>query len=251
VNSEELHEIAQLLSRDRLPPDWELVDSSSHTRVARNRTLRLYYKEFKPRSPAENVKALLRGSRAERARRNGEALLHAGIQAPANVAWGRLEQGREYLFTAEVAGQGIDLWLREALSGQLAERDCLLDELGVFVGRVHATGFIHGDLRPGNVLASLEGGRYRFSLIDNERTVRFKVPPGKGLLRNLMQLNMLPPAALSLTARARFFRSWRRQMKDLSRLECGILGAEAYRWAMRRLNEKGLLTPEEAARAGL
>ena len=197
----------------------------------------------------------MRGSRAERARRSGDALLRVGISAPINVAWGSLDSGREYLFTAEVPGQGIDHWLRDSLPHgsieQLARRWQLLDELGVFIGRVHASGFIHGDLRPGNVLASFEGGRFRFFLIDNERTVRFDTPPGRGLLRNLMQLNMLPPAQLSLAARARFFRAWRRQMRDLSRLECAILGTEAYRWAMRRLNEKGLLRAEEVTRAGL
>ena len=62
---------------------------------------------------------------------------------------------------------------------------------------------------------------------------------------------MLTPAELSMTARARFFRAWRQQMRDLSRLECAILGTEAYRWAMRRLDEKGLLAPGEVARAGL
>jgi aminoglycoside phosphotransferase (APT) family kinase protein len=251
----ELHQIAQVLTRKQLPCDWELVASSSHTLVARNPDRGLYYKEFRPRSPAEKLKALMRGSRAERARRNGDALLRVGISAPANVAWGSLDSGREYLFTLEVPGRGIDQWLRDSpergSSVQLARRRQLLDELGVFIGRVHASGFIHGDLRPGNVLASFEGGRFRFSLIDNERTVRFEAPPGRGLLRNLMQLNMLPPAQLSLAARARFFRAWRRQMRDLSRLESTILGAEAYRWAMRRLDEKGLLSPEEVARAGL
>jgi serine/threonine protein kinase len=255
LDANELHRVARSLSTDRLPEDWELVDSSSHTRVARNRALQLFYKEFRPRSPAENLKALLRGSRAQRARRNSEALLSVGISAPANIAWGKLERGREYLFTTEVPGRGVDQWLRDALAGRspelLARRRQLLDELGVFIGRMHATGFVHGDLRPGNVLASFEGGHFRFSLIDNERTVRFSTPPGKGLLRNMMQLNMLTPAELSLAARARFFRGWRHQMRDLSRLECTILGAEAYRWAMRRLDEKGLLAPGDAARAGL
>ena len=255
VSGDELHQVAQLLSSDQLPTGWELVDSSSHTRVARHREQGLYYKEFRPRSPAESLKALLRGSRATRARRHGDALLHAGINAPANVAWGQLDGGREYLFTRAVPGQGVDQWLRDTLSGgspeQLAQRRQLLDELGVYIGRVHASGFIHGDLRPGNVLASLQGGRFRFSLIDNERTARQASPSGKGLLRNLMQLNMLLPSELSLTDRARFFRGWRRQMRELSRLECAVLATEAYRWAMRRLQEKRLLTPAEAARAGL
>jgi hypothetical protein len=255
VDRRDLHEVARALACDQLPQGWELVTSSSHTRVARNPTLGLYYKEFRPRSPAEGLKALVRGSRAERARRNGEALLHAGINAPANIAWGNLGAGREYLFIAEVPGRGIDQWLRDPPFGEpaerLATRHQLLDQLGVFVGRVHATGFIHGDLRPGNVLASFQGGRFRFSLIDNERTVRRDQPPGRALLRNLMQLNMLTPTELSLASRARFFRAWRRQMRDLSRLECAILGQEAYRWAMRRLHEKGLLTPDEVARTGL
>jgi hypothetical protein len=250
-----LHRCALALAERELPEGWQLVASSVNARVAYCEQRQLYFKEFLPRSPAESLKAMVMGSRATRARKNSEALLRHGIDAPANIAWGKLPRGREYLFTGEVPGQGIDLWLRDAvageLSGQMAQRGRLMDQLGVFIGRVHATGFIHGDLRPGNVLASLEGGRFRFSLIDNERTVRFKAPPGKGLLRNLMQLNMLPPETLSLTARARFFRSWRRQMKDLSRLECAVLGAEANRWAMRRMNEKGLLTPEQARRAGL
>ena len=242
--------MARELSRDRLPPGWELVQSSSHTRVARNPVLGLYYKEFLPRSPAESLKALLRGSRASRARHSGEALLHAGITAPANVAWGTLGAGRQYLFTREVPGQGITDWLRIDLRERrgeiLALRRQLLEELGIFVGRVHATGFIHGDMRPGNILASLQGGRFRFALIDNERTVRLCPPPGRRLLRNLMQLNMLLADDLTLTDRMRFFRAWRRQMRDLSRLEAAILGREAYRWAMRRLDEKGLSSPAPA-----
>jgi serine/threonine protein kinase len=255
TSADGLHRIAQQLSSDRLPTGWELVDSSSHTRVARHLALGLYYKEFRHRSPADRFKAVLRGSRAARARRHGDALRHAGINAPANVAWGHLDGGREYLFTREVSGKGVDQWLRDATSrrspDQLGTRRQLLYQLGTFIGRVHATGFIHGDLRPGNVLASFEGGRFRFSLIDNERTTRSASPPGRGLLRNLMQLNMLTPSELSLADRARFFRAWRRQMRDLSRLECAILGDEAYRWAMRRLQEKRLLTPAESRRAGL
>ena len=57
-------------------------------------------------------------------------------------------------------------------------------------------------------------------------------------LKNLMQLNMLTPSDLTLRDRARFFRAWRRQMRDLSRLEAAILGTEAYNWAMRRLQQK-------------
>ena len=219
--------------------------SSVYARVAFHAERQLYYKEFLPRGPEESLKALLRGSRATRARKNGAALLQAGFNAPVNIAWGKLPNRREYLYTEAAPGQGITQWLRQTLverSGdQLLRRRQLLRALGAFIGRVHASGFIHGDLRPGNVLASLEMERFHFTLIDNERNVQKTPPPGRMLLRNLMQLNMLLPADLSGTDRMRFFSAWRRQMLDLSRLEARILGVEAYHWAMRRLSAKGQL----------
>lgn len=212
--------------------------------MACNEEQQLYYKEFLPRSPVESLKALFRGSRGKRARVNGEVLRWYGIDAPENILWGRLPGGREYLFTAAAPGEGVTRWLRVTLAERseqnLRQRRQLLHALGSFIGRVHATGFIHGDLRPGNVLAALQDGRFQFTLLDNERLVRKVPPPGRMLLRNLMQLNMLPHADLSVTDRMRFFCAWRRQMRDLSPVEAKILGAEAYHWAMRRLYEKGL-----------
>jgi len=240
-----LHQCALQLADERLPAGWELVNSSAYARVAVNQQMQLYYKEFLPRSPVESLKALVRGSRAERARKNGDALLHAGIDAPANIFWGRLPGGRDYLYTAAAPGQGITQWLRDTLveraGEQLRRRRQLLMALGTFIGRVHATGFIHGDLRPGNVLASLQHENFRFTLIDNERNTQKIPPPGKSLLRNLMQLNMLLPSDLSRTDRMRFFCAWRRQMRDLSMQEAKILGAAAFHWAMRRLHDKGQL----------
>lgn len=240
-----MHACAQELADDSLPPGWLLVQSSSHARVAHNPQARLYYKEFLPRSPAESLKALLRGSRAKRARINSDALLRAGFDAPANITWGKLGGGREYLFSTMVPGDGISQWLRYTLTErhgqQLVLRRRLLSDLGKFIGRLHATGFIHGDLRPGNVLVSLQGEHFHCALIDNERTFRMTPPSGRQLLRNLMQLNMLLPTDLSSTDRMRFFCAWHRQMRDLSRLEAALLATEAYQWAMRRLDEKGLL----------
>ena len=240
-----MHQCALQLADERLPAGWELVNSSAFARVAVNQQMQLYYKEFLPRSPLESLKALVRGSRAQRARKNGEALLRAGIDAPANIFWGTLPGGRDYLYTAAAPGQGITQWLRNTLvdrtGEQLRRRRQLLVALGTFIGRVHATGFIHGDLRPGNVLASLQREKFSFTLIDNERNVQKVPPPGKMLLRNLMQLNMLLPSDISHTDRMRFFCAWHRQMRDLSPLEARILGAEAYHWAMRRLYDKGLL----------
>jgi hypothetical protein len=237
---EELHRDALQLSRNVLPPGWELVQSSGFTRVAFLPAEGLYYKEFLPRSPLERVKALARGSRAVRARRNNARLLQHGFDAPLDVAWGALPGGREYLVMRAVPGQPVTAWLGgegpDGGDAPLIARRLLLRSLGSFIGRLHAAGFIHGDLRPGNVFAAVEDGSFHFALIDNERTVRRQPPPGRALLRNLMQLNMLSLEELPATDRMRFFRAWRSRMTELSSLEAKILGAEAYRWAMRRLD---------------
>ena len=242
---EAFQRLAASLAAQELPPGWELVQSSAFARVARNRERGVYYKEFLPRSPLETLKTALRGSRATRARRQGEALLLAGFEAPANLAWGSLPGGREYLFTRAARGRDVTSWL-QARAGDggvtLATRRQLLRQLGVFVGRLHATGFVHGDLRPGNVLADLCQGRFRFTLIDNERTVHRQPPPGRMLLRNLMQLNMLPSTVLSRADRMRFFTGWRRQMRDLSPVEAKLLASESYRWALRRMAAKAQQT---------
>jgi tRNA A-37 threonylcarbamoyl transferase component Bud32 len=191
------------------------------------------------------LKALAKGSRGRRARLNSEALIAAGFQAPENVAWGSLPGRSEYLFTRAVRGPGVTYWLREQLalrSGeQLTQRRQLLRQLGHCIGRLHAAGFIHGDLRTSNVLADQHDGDFHFTLIDNERTVRIQPPPGRALLRNLMQLNMLTHADLSPRDRMRFFAGWRREMNELNDVEAKVLAKEAYQWAMRRLAAKGKL----------
>lgn len=236
-----LHGIARQLGAQELPQGWAIVPSSRSARVAHNPEQQLYYKEFLQRSPLDRFKAILHGSRAQRARLHGDALLRAGIDAPQNIAWGSLSGGREYLFTRAVEGEDLGSWLEHTREDSLAMRRQLLAELGQFVGRVHATGFVHGDLRPGNVLARHNGDRFLFTLLDNERTVQRLPPPGRMLLRNLMQLNMLPLHVLGRTDRMRFFRAWRRQMRDLEPIEAKLLAAEAYQWALQRMYEKGKL----------
>ena len=244
ADEQQLTEWAQQLSEDYLPDVWERVGSSPFTRVAYHPGLKLYYKEFMSRSPFESAKAALRGSRATRARQNGERLNRAGIDAPHNLFWGKLPCGREFLYTLAAPGRPVTDWLRDTATNgdapDIAARRQLLKELGVFIGRVHATGFIHGDLRPGNVLAAHIGGRFRFTLVDNERIGRGDPPAGRKLLRNLMQLNMLPLSQLGRRDRMRFFVNWRRQMRELAPMEAKIIAAEAYLWAMRRLEGKGL-----------
>jgi hypothetical protein len=162
-----------------------------------------------------------------------------GFDAPHSVLWGKLKGGGEYLFTAAAPGEGVDRWLCEPIAEdrveQLRVRRQLLHALGTFIGRLHANSFIHGDLQPENILAALMQDQFRFTLMNNERNTRRIPTPGRLLLRNLIQLNMLPLAVLGRTDRMRFFCAWRRQMRDLSAVEAKILAVEAYQRALRRL----------------
>lgn len=236
--NQSLHQIAESLGQDYLPDGWQRVASSTYSRVHHCPARRLYCKQFMPRSPAEQLKAAVRGSRATRARINADTLRLHGFDAPATVHWGQLPNGSEYLFMDELPGHTVRQWLIDTaigVKGNSRLRLALLRELGTFIGRLHATGFIHGDLRHGNVLAHWQGERFQFALLDNERNQLRSPPPGRMLLRNLMQLNMLTLEQLSLSERRRFFHQWHRQMRHLSQAEADVLALEAYRWAMRRM----------------
>ncbi|MEM9254521.1 MAG: lipopolysaccharide kinase InaA family protein [Pseudomonadota bacterium] len=240
TNRSQLHQWALELADDYVPDGWERVSSSPHTRVAYHATLALYYKEFFARSPAENAKARFRGSRAQRATRNAAALLYVGIDAPRTLYSGRLPSGSEYLYSLAAPGESIKHWLRKTADTRdtVFIRRQLLSEFGRFIGRLHATGFVHGDLRPGNVLAEHRGSGFHFTLLDNERNQQLHPPPGRALLKNLMQLNMLPTSVLSKSDRLRFFKAWHTQMRELTHVEAGVIASEALRWALDRMVDK-------------
>jgi hypothetical protein len=243
--SEDLHRCAQQLAAGELPPGWNIVPGSSSARVAVNTALQVYYKEFPPCSPLGRLAALLAGSRATRLRKHSDALLYAGIEAPESLAWGRLANGGEYLFTRAAAGRNVASWLTdttgESCASPLTLRRMLLRDLGVFIGRLHATGFVPADLQAEDVLAELREDRFQFTLINNEKTIKMLPPSGRKLLMNLVQLNLLPPRVLSRTDRMRFFVGWRRQLRELSAIEAKLLAAEAYHEAMRQMYESGKL----------
>ena len=251
ADKQELHALAAQLAAGYQPSGWQPVASSPHTRVAFNSERQLIYREFRSRSPADSLMARLQGGRAARARRNSDALLLAGIDAPASVHWGRLPGGAEYLFSARLPGRRLHRWLKDFAARpddtNRNTRSTLLVALGVFVGRLHAAGFIHGDLRPENILVDQRGDFFQFALLDNEYNQRKSPPPGRMLLRNLMQLNTLPAHLLSHTDRMRFFRSWRSHLRDYSTPEVKLLAAEACRRAMPRAPQCAALKPAQPA----
>ncbi|MEM1154374.1 MAG: hypothetical protein AAGI44_09540 [Pseudomonadota bacterium] len=238
---DKLHSYAHALTVGELPAGWNTLRNSSPAIVAHNAQQRLFYKEFAPRRPVERLTALVYGSPVERLCRQNRLFSRAGINVPETLTWGTLPNGNEYLFTREAAGHSLHCWLCERLveadqhTAMLRRR--LLDALGVFTGRLHASGFLPGDMSVSEIYAEKIEDRFRFTLLNNGKAVKRMPPPGRLLLENLIEINMLPPNAVSHSDRMRVFASWKRQMRELSPIETKLLASAAYQGAMLRMQD--------------
>jgi tRNA A-37 threonylcarbamoyl transferase component Bud32 len=198
------------------------VESSQNSRVLRLRVpcsggeQTVYFKEYVKRSTLDWLKELLCSSRAMRAFHASLMLADAGFPSPTIVAAGRI--GRSwlpkcsFLVTEEVAGaQPAYAYVIPPASDvstcTLQDRRDLLRSIGWTIGCMHRAGIVHGDLRPGNILARQVPGGWELFFIDNERTRRWPVLPAWLRLKNLVQINMLP-GRISRTDRMRFFESY-------------------------------------------
>ena len=136
------------------------------------------------------------GWRALRAFRMGEALRAAGFAAPLAVVAAR-RGGEGVLATRDTGGDdliGTVTRLRDRRS-----KRALLRSLGTEIGRLHAAGFVHGDLVPPNVRV-VDG---RFVFLDNDRTRRSAVLVSLAARRNLVQLGRFVVPGVTVTDRAR------------------------------------------------
>jgi Lipopolysaccharide kinase (Kdo/WaaP) family len=137
------------------------------------------------------------GWRAFRAFHMGRALETGGFGAPVVVAVaGRGQAG--LLVTRDVGGEGVLAAITAGAGGWRAKR-ALLRRLGLEVARLHAAGFVHGDLVPANVHVVGE----RFVFLDNDRTRRSRLLVRFAGRRNLVQLGRFVVPGLTLADRAR------------------------------------------------
>ena len=65
-----------------------------------------------------------------------------------------------------------------------------IEAFGQEIGKLHAKGIFHGDLRLGNVLAQEKENDWQFFYLDNERTRKFNKIPDRLRIKNLVQINM-------------------------------------------------------------
>jgi len=191
-----------------------------------------------PRGPRRAWVERLRGSRAVRAARGADELARTGIAAPETLAIAEARRpGRvneSFLLTRFLADATPLPAVMPALREDRARRRAAARELGEVVGRLHAAGFDHRDLKHSNLLLRAGG---RFALLDLDSMI----PPRRPRLRQRARaLGQLEAYAADLypwlprTDRARFLvgylahnAAWIPRRRELVRA--------AMRWSARRL----------------
>ncbi len=200
---------------------FERVSSSRFSRVYRCRigffgtVHNLYLKQYLHRSTWDMLKHLFRPSRAQRAFKASLMLAENDLLSPEAIAVGELKYGfvpvRTFFITRQLENAASACALLEDFTRRAdktrAKRD-LIAAFGETVGRMHAAGIFHGDLRPGNVFGEDTSQGWRFFFLDNERTRRFRRLPHRLIVKNLVQIGMLHKQILTPTDRMRFFKSY-------------------------------------------
>jgi len=178
-----------------------------------------FLKVFHRRAGEAKVKDLLRSTKARRFWQQGLALNAAGFTVPLTVVLGERRRWcsaeRSLVLTKKIDGQPAPVFLsgltysRENWAHVKMKRDALV-QLGQLVRRFHDLGFVHGDLVATNIfIVERSAGAPDFYLMDNDRTRRY--PPwmtGNLRKRNLVQLNRLPLAHITLQDRLHFLHAY-------------------------------------------
>jgi hypothetical protein len=192
----------------------------------------VYFKQYLCRSVWDFIKHLFRASRARRAFKASLMLAENGFYTPTIVAMGECKSSfyhtENFLVTLKVENakqiyQLIPNTRSNLTSEQLRSKRELIRAFGRTIGKMHADGIFHGDLRLGNVLARRGSSGWRFFFIDNERTWKFSSLPDRLRLKNLVQINMTR-TGISRTDRLRFFKAYLEKNCDIQNMYKTLAG---------------------------
>ena len=192
------------------------ITSSQHSHVYRailnNRKLALpvYFKGMDFKSPRDVIKQQFSKSRAIKAFEAELLLQSLGFGTPATLLTGwrqRILFFKDSFFTISAALTDYeDLYTIVAQLGKQPahHKRGFIEQLSATVARMHRENIGHGDLRAGNVMCKYSE-EWQFSLIDNERTRKYRKLPERIRIKNLVQLNLLISPVINTSDRQRFF----------------------------------------------
>jgi tRNA A-37 threonylcarbamoyl transferase component Bud32 len=168
--------------------EFEPVNSSKVTKVFRFKwnSQEYYYKEYLFQNVWKHRKIIRRGSHLKHI---AGLLEKSGFETPKIVCYGR--SGTRVFVVCDAAkfdSSVYDILVNKADS---AELDIVRFRAGFGeeIGRLHTSGFVHGDLRWGNILVrGAESERPIFIFIDNDRTRKYRRIPARLRIKNLVQM---------------------------------------------------------------
>ncbi len=208
----------------------------------------VYVKQYPFKSILHSLKCLFfYGSPARQSFKAETMLAENGFDVAEMIAFGECGDGflrtKSFLATfgienAKYPAVSYILETREILTNeQLIDWRQFIRDFGRTIGRMHARGIFHGDLRLGNILVRREENLWRFFFIDNERTKKFGRLPFMYRVKNLVQLNMGPHGIMSNTDRMRFFTAYRAE-NGMSKKKGKTLITATLRKTARRLDKE-------------
>ena len=137
-------------------------------------TVRVAYKQFRPRNWWKALLGLLRPSRAVENWHRAQLLLAGRVATPEPVVACQpsgLRRNTSYLATRWLAGaENLHIYGWRLASLPPKQRLCsasrCAESLGQLLGRMHAAGIAHRDLKPANLLVSEAAGHLATALVD-------------------------------------------------------------------------------------
>ena len=192
------------------------IASSQHSHVYkailnnRKRAFPVYFKGMDFKSPRDLIKQQFSKSRAIKAFEAELLLQSLGFDTPTTLLTGwrqRMLFLKGSFFTLSAALTDYeDLYTIVAQLGKQPahQKRVFIEQLSATISRMHMANIGHGDLRAGNVMCKYSE-KWQFSLIDNERTRRYRKLPERIRIKNLVQLNLLISPFINTSDRQRFF----------------------------------------------
>jgi tRNA A-37 threonylcarbamoyl transferase component Bud32 len=179
-------------------------------------------KEYLHRGFFDLIKDFIRGPRASRSLEGDMLLKKKGFNAPRSLMTGKKGKISFIIYNRiqnaeDLQSIIIGCFKRPFDKHDLDLKRALATEAGRVVGRMHALGISHGDLRLGNIMVEFDQeNRLKFWFLDNERTLLYTRLPEKKRIKNLVQINIIPGNSVSSSDRLRFYIHYLKEVPELA-----------------------------------